>query len=98
MLADENCLGQFVMSEMLAQRLVLNQGELLPKLAAFAGRLRYLVDDEISTGSGSDRVILRQLDRQQMQTRSLSFLSRPQANSLCYRERLINKASSVGAR
>jgi hypothetical protein len=31
-LADENCLGQFVMGEMLAQRLGLNQDELRTNL------------------------------------------------------------------
>jgi hypothetical protein len=38
-LADENCLGQFVMVEILSQRLVLNQDELGKANCQFAARI-----------------------------------------------------------
>jgi hypothetical protein len=38
-LADENCLGQFVMREMLSQRLGLNQDEVSKANCQFAARI-----------------------------------------------------------
>jgi hypothetical protein len=37
MLADEKCLRQFVMGEMLSQAIMLNQDELLPERPQLAG-------------------------------------------------------------